>query len=90
MKTVYSIFDMQELEHHMFATDSEVLAKYAVMAFLEKIKGNVFASSDPQSQALNDETFKNIQTLISATTSIEELSEALVGYDFRLAVLQVD
>ena len=90
MKTVYSIFDMQELEHHMFATDSEVLAKDAVMAFLEKIKGNVFASSDPQSQALNDETFKNIQTLISATTSIEELSEALVEYDFRLAMLQVD
>ena len=74
----------------MFATDSEVLAKYAVMAFLEKIKGNVFASSDPQSQALNDETFKNIQTLISATTSIEELSEVLVGYDFQLAMLQVD
>lgn len=90
MKTVYSIFDMQELEHHMFATDSEVLAKDAVMAFLEKIKGNVFASSDPQSQALNDETFKNIQTLISATTSIEELSEALVEYDFQLAMLQVD
>lgn len=90
MKIVYSIFDMQELEHHMFATDSEVLAKDAVMAFLEKIKGNVFASSDPQSQALNDETFKNLQTLISATTSIEELSEALVGYDFRLAMLQVD
>lgn len=74
----------------MFATDSEVLAKDAVMAFLEKIKGNVFASSDPQSQALNDETFKNIQTLISATTSIEELSEALVEYDFQLAMLQVD
>ena len=90
MKTVYSIFDMQELEHHMFATDSEILAKDAVMAFLEKIKGKVFASSDPQSQALNDETFKNIQTLISATTSIEELSEVLVGYDFRLAMLQVD
>lgn len=90
MKIVYSIFDMQELEHHMFATDSEVLAKDAVMAFLEKIKGNVFASSDPQSQALNDETFKNLQTLISATTSIEELSEALVGYDFQLAMLQVD
>lgn len=90
MKIVYSIFDMQELEHHMFATDSEVLAKDAVMAFLEKIKGNVFASSDPQSQALNDETFKNIQTLISATTSIEELSEVLVGYDFQLAMLQVD
>lgn len=90
MKTVYSIFDMQELEHHMFATDSEVLAKDAVMAFLEKIKGNVFASSDPQSQALNDETFKNIQTLISATTSIEELSEVLVGYDFQLATLQAD
>ncbi|QEG07846.1 hypothetical protein Mangalitsa_044 [Escherichia phage Mangalitsa] len=90
MKTVYSIFDMQELEHHMFATDSEVLAKDAVMAFLEKIKGNVFASSDPQSQALNDETFKSLQSLISATTSIEELSEALVGYDFRLATLQVD
>lgn len=90
MKTVYSIFDMQELEHHMFATDSEVLAKDAVMAFLEKIKGNVFASSNPQSQALNDEAFKNIQTLISATTSIEELSEALFGYDFHLAMLQVD
>ena len=90
MKTVYSIFDMQELEHHMFATDSEILAKDAVMAFLEKIKGKVFASSDPQSQAFNDETFKNIQTLISATTSIEELSEVLVGYDFRLAMLQVD
>ena len=90
MKIVYSIFDMQELEHHMFATDSEVLAKDAVMAFLEKIKGNVFASSDPQSQALNDETFKNIQTLISATTSIEELSEVLVGYDLQLAMLQVD
>lgn len=90
MKIVYSIFDMQELEHHMFATDSEVLAKDAVMAFLEKIKGNVFASSDPQSQALNDETFKNLQTLISATTSIEELSEALVEYDFQLAMLQVD
>lgn len=74
----------------MFATDSEVLAKDAVMAFLEKIKGNVFASSDPQSQALNDETFKNIQTLISATTSIEELSEVLVGYDFQLATLQAD
>lgn len=74
----------------MFATNSEVLAKDAVMAFLEKIKGNVFASSDPQSQALNDETFKNIQTLISATTSIEELSEVLVGYDFQLAMLQVD
>lgn len=74
----------------MFATNSEVLAKDAVMAFLEKIKGNVFASSDPQSQALNDETFKNLQTLISATTSIEELSEALVGYDFQLAMLQVD
>lgn len=74
----------------MFATDSEVLAKDAVMAFLEKIKGNVFASSDPQSQALNDETFKNLQTLISATTSIEELSEALVEYDFQLAMLQVD
>lgn len=90
MKIVYSIFDMQELEHHMFATDSEVLAKDAVMAFLEKIKGNVFASSDPQSQALNDETFKNLQTLISATTSIEGLSEALVEYDFQLAMLQVD
>lgn len=90
MKIVYSIFDMQELEHHMFATDSEVLAKDAVMAFLEKIKGNVFASSDPQSQALNDETFKNLQTLISATTSIEELSEALVEYDFQLAMLQVE
>lgn len=90
MKIVYSIFDMQELEHHMFATDSEVLAKDAVMAFLEKIKGNVFASSDPQSQALNDETFKSLQTLISATSSFEELSEALVEYDFRLAMLQVD
>ena len=90
MKTVYSIFDVQESEHHMFATDSEVLAKDAVMAFLEKIKDKVFYSSDPQSQALNDETFKNLQTLISATTSIEELSEALVGYDFRLAMLQVD
>lgn len=74
----------------MFATDSEVLAKDAVMAFLEKIKDKVFYSSDTQSQAFNDETFKNLQTLISATTSIEELSEALVGYDFRLAMLQVD
>lgn len=90
MQTVYSIFDMQESEHHMFATDSEVPAKDAVMAFLEKIKGNVFASSDPQSQALNDETFKSLQTLISATSSFEELSEALVEYDFRLAMLQVD
>lgn len=74
----------------MFATDSEVLAKDAVVAFLEKIKDKVFALSDPQSQALNDETFKNIQTLISATTSIEELSEVLVGYDLQLAMLQVD
>ena len=90
MKTVYSIFDMQELEHHMFATDSEILAKDAVMAFLEKIKDKVFYLSDTQSQALNDETFKNIQTLISATTSIEELSEVLVGYDLQLAMLQVD
>ncbi len=68
----------------------EDFEKDAVMAFLEKIKDKVFASSDPQSQAFNDETFKNIQTSISATTSIEELSEALVGYDFRLAMLQVD
>ena len=90
MKTVYSIFDVQESEHHMFATDSEVLAKDAVIAFLEKIKDKVFYLSDPQSQALNEETFKNIQTLISATTSIEELSEVLVEYDFRLAMLQVD
>ena len=90
MQNVYSIFDMQELEHYMFAADSKVLAKDSVMAFLEKIKDKVFASSDPQSQAFNDETFKNIQTLISATTSIEELSEALVGYDFRLAMLQVN
>lgn len=82
MQTVYSIFDMQELEHHMFAADSEVPAKDVVMAFLEKIKDKVFASSD--------EAFKNMQTSISATTSIEELSEALVGYDFRLAMLQVD
>lgn len=90
MKTVYSIFDVQESEHHMFATDSEVPAKDAVMAFLEKIKDKVFASSDPQSQAVNDETFKRLQSLISATTSIEELSEALFGYDFLLATLQVD
>ena len=90
MKTVYSIFDMQELEHHMFAADSEVLAKDAVIAFFEKIKDKVFYLSDTQSQALNDETFKNIQTLISATTSIEELSEVLVGYDLQLAMLQVD
>ena len=90
MKTVYSIFDMQEVEHHMFASDSEVPAKDAVMAFLEKIKDKVFYSSDKQSQAFNDETFKRLQSLISATTSIEELSEALVGYDFRLATLQVD
>ena len=82
MQTVYSIFDMQELEHHMFAADSEVPAKDVVMAFLEKIKDKVFASSD--------EAFKNMQTSISATTSIEELSEALVVYDFRLAMLQVD
>ena len=90
MKTVYSIFDMQELEHHMFAADSEVLAKDAVIAFFEKIKDKIFYLSDTQSQALNDETFKNIQTLISATTSIEELSEVLVGYDLQLAMLQVD
>ena len=90
MKTVYSIFDVQESEHHMFATDSEVLAKDAVIAFFEKIKDKIFYLSDTQSQALNDETFKNIQTLISATTSIEELSEVLVGYDLHLATLQVD
>ena len=90
MKTVYSIFDMQELEHHMFAADSEVLAKDAVIAFFEKIKDKIFYLSDTQSQALNDETFKNFQTLISATTSIEELSEVLVGYDLQLAMLQVD
>lgn len=90
MKTVYSIFDVHESEHHMFATDSEVLAKDAVIAFLEKIKDKVSYLSDTQSQALNDETFKNIQTLISATTSIEELSEVLVGYDLQLAMLQVD
>lgn len=90
MKTVYSIFDVHESEHHMFATDSEVLAKDAVIAFLEKIKDKVCYLSDTQSQALNEEIFKNIQTLISATTSIEELSEVLVGYDLHLAMLQVD
>ncbi len=90
MQTVYSIFDMQESGHHMFATDSEVLAKDAVMAFLEKIKDKVFYLSDTQSQAHNDEIFKNLQTLVSATTSIEELSEVLVGYDIQLAMLQVD
>ena len=48
MQTVYSIFDMQELEHHMFAADSEVPAKDVVMAFLAMITDKEITSNNKE------------------------------------------
>lgn len=78
---VVSLFDVHEQRQHMFAVDESILIKDAVMAFLEKTSEHF---------GLDKADIQNLQTQISASTSMEDLSSILVGFDFLFAMLQVD
>jgi len=83
-KLVYALFDNEVGELHQFATDAAVLAKDAVMAFLET---DTF--KDWESDEILIEHKKDIQTAISAAKSPQELIQTLVGFGFILNILAV-
>ena len=77
---VYAIFDGFEDKLYQFASPETVLAKDAVNAFIEE---------QAKVLTLTDEMSKTVQTNISATSSIEELTAALFVYDLQFSMIQV-
>ena len=80
---VYALHDIQDNRLHMFAAPSEQLDKDAVAAFLVKNE-SIFFTPTQTEQA------DKLQSVISETTSLNELKSALVGWDFQLEMIQVD
>jgi len=80
---VYALFDNEMGEMHMFSTNETVLAKDAVMAFIEEHVTKDW--NDPELV----EHKKDIQTAVSATKSPVELVQVLVSFGFILNMLVV-
>lgn len=80
---VYALFDNEMGEMHMFSTNADVLAKDAVMAFIEE-----HVTKDWKDVVLVEHK-KDIQTKVSATKSPTDLVQTLVGYGFILNMLAV-
>ena len=80
---VFSLYDSQEHELCMFTAPIEQLDKDVVAAFLVKNESKFF-NSEQKKQA------DKLQSVISETTSLDELKSALVGWDFQLEMIQVD
>ena len=82
MHNVYGLFDVQEGRQHVFAAPGEQSAKDAVAAFL-------VANFDKFFTPTQKEQADKLQSVISETTSLDELKSALVGWDFVLEMVQV-
>lgn len=76
---VYAIWDNELQELHQFAASPNELAKDVVNAYLAK------AFSD----SAYEEVSKDILTLVSGATSIEDLTEKLFGMGFHLNILAI-
>ncbi|QHJ79831.1 MAG: hypothetical protein [Caudoviricetes sp.] len=80
---VYGLFDNESGGLHMFSTPNDVLAKDAVMAFLE-----LHVMKDWEDELLVEHK-KDIQTAISGATSPQDLVRILIGFGFILNILAV-
>ena len=67
---VYAVYDLEEMKLFQFATLDDVLAKDAVLAFIEENALALFGSGGL-------EVKQDCQTDISATDSVESLIEVL-------------
>ena len=82
METVYVIDDVQLNEIHIFKVSGlQMASKDAVTEFMKKNISKFFSE-------VQLETSEEMLSAIAATTTDGELSEVLVGYDFRFAMKQ--
>ena len=76
---VYAIWDEELQELHQFAASPNELAKDIVNAYLDK----AFHQQE------YEEFKKDLMTLVSGATSIEDLTEKLAEMGFRLNILAI-
>lgn len=77
---VYAVFDCEDSKLYQFGAPETVLAKDAVLAFIEE-NGPALFGCEADKELLQSE--------VSKTGSIEELSNLLHAYDFVLSVIQI-
>jgi len=80
-KIAYALYDSSEAELHLFAEDSDILAKDAVAAFLTQ---NVIPKNFG-----NPEDANELLSQIALAVGPDNLKEVLIGWDFDLAMLLV-
>jgi len=81
LKYAYALYDVQEMELHIFAANADVLAKDAVSAFLSQ-------TVIPQHWA-SEEDAQEMLAQISATSGPVQLQDILEAWDFKLAMILV-
>ena len=80
---VFALYDVQENRLHMFVANAEQAENDTVNRFIAANVDEFFTTS-------NLEQAEKLQSVISETTSTDELKSALVGWDFQLEMIQVD
>jgi len=83
-KLVFAMFDNENGELHQFAVADTVLAKDAVMAYLET---NIMQHWDIDEML--SEHKKDILTQLSAATSPTDVQRIMLGFGFILSLLAV-
>jgi len=83
-KLAYAVYDIQGAQLHMFSADANLLAKDVIASFLsEKVIPHTFADG------LEGNAAKDFLTVMSASSDIDELKQALIVYDFEMAVMPI-
>lgn len=83
-QNVYAIYDLQENDLQQFAAPETVLAKDAVLAYVQERAHALFGT-----EGADGEEFKSFMTYVSQTGSVEELQNILSTYEFKLSILQI-
>jgi hypothetical protein len=83
-QNVYAIYDNNDGQLYQFAALEEVLAKDAVLAFMEENASALFGiGSSPK------ETKEMAMRQVSETDSVESLISVLGGWDLTFNVIQI-
>lgn len=83
-QNVYAIHDVSAFALYQFAALETVLAKDAVLAFIEEQHEALFGVG-----AYGIEDKETLQVAVSKTNSVEELTAVLNEWDFAFNVIQI-
>lgn len=81
---VYAVYDKVEGKMYQFAAEDLTLAKDAVMAFVQENALALFGDD-----SVEDDEFKGLQTSLSNSNSIEEVTVLLFASDLVFNLIKI-